>query len=679
MTGFDPKRPVEVAFLNETILAVLCAILRAGWGAMAETRKLAAILCSDVVGFSRLAGADEDRILARLRALRSDLIDPTIAVHNGRVVKRTGDGILIEFRSVVDAVRCAIEVQNGMIERNAGLPLERRIEFRIGIHLGDVVEEADGDLMGDGVNIAARLEGIAVPGAICLSEDAYRQVKGRLDLAVTDLGPTQLKNIAEPIRAYSLQVGVPAVAKPAPAAMPASEVTPPEPKKRSAPAPLALAIAALLVLIAAGAWYFLVANRPSSMATKASAPARSIVVLPLSNLSGDAGQDYLVDALTDELTTAISRLPGTFVIARNTAFTYKGKPTDVKAIGKDLGVKYALEGSVQPTATRIRVNAQLVDAESGAHLWAESFDEDRADLLQMEDDIVTRLARTLDLKMTDVEAAEAGRLRPGNPGAQDLALHCLARVMDNAADADDPVKHPELFESCEQALRLDPGNTLALSILAFRWVRSRVLGVDVTAEVERLDDLVGKALAVDPDDGNARFAKGVLLVVHHRHDEAVVEFERAIAVNPSNIGAYISLGDMYYETGQEEKAVAVLDKAMRFSPRDPGLKAMLLFKALALVVLGRDAEASALLNQALTLAPNDRQLMRIQAATLANLGRDAEARELYRRYAALTGGQMATVAQYRAFLKSWIADIPIMVAYREHFLAGLRKAGMPEE
>ena len=210
---------------------------------MSETRKLAAILVSDVVGYSRLAGADEDRTLARLRALRSDLIDPTIAVHHGRVVKRTGDGSIIEFRSVVDAVRCAIEVQNGLIERNAGLPPERRIEFRVGIHLGDVVEESDGDLMGDGVNIAARLEGIAKPGAICLSEDAYRQVKGRLDLAVTDLGPTQLKNIAEPIRVYSLDVGVPAQAKPAPAPAP----------EKSAP------------------------------------PRLSIVVLPFANIGGDAG------------------------------------------------------------------------------------------------------------------------------------------------------------------------------------------------------------------------------------------------------------------------------------------------------------------------------------------------------------------------------------------------------
>src|ERR1700685_412013 len=240
---------------------------------MSETRKLSAILCSDVVGYSRLAGADEDRILARLRALRSDLIDPTIAVHHGRIVKRTGDGSIGEFRSVVDAVRLAIEVQNAMVERNAGVPEDRRIVFRIGIHLGDVVEENDGDLMGDGVNIAARLEGVAAPGAICLSEDAYRQVSGRLDMEVTDLGPTQLKNIARPIRAYSLQVGVPARAKPA------TQSRPPEPKKRSMLVPLVAGIVVLVVLVG-GTWYFLAGNRSASVVSShAPAAHLSIVVL----------------------------------------------------------------------------------------------------------------------------------------------------------------------------------------------------------------------------------------------------------------------------------------------------------------------------------------------------------------------------------------------------------------
>ena len=316
---------------------------------MVETRKLVAILAADVVGYSRLAGSDEDRTLARLRALRSDLIDPTIAVHHGRVVKRTGDGIIIEFRSVVDAVRCAIEVQNGMVERNAGLPPERRIEFRVGIHVGDVVEESDGDLMGDGVNIAARLEGIAKPGAICLSEDAYRQVKSRLDLAVSDLGAVQLKNIAEPIRAYSVQVGVPTKAKLA------QSVTP---KQRSMAVLLAAAVVALAG-IAGGAWCFVGANRIAAIVSNAPIAARawhlSIVVLPFTNLSNDPSQDYFADGITENLTTDLSRIRNSFVIARNTAFTFKGKNVPIKEISRELGVRYVLEGSVPlGTARRTR-------------------------------------------------------------------------------------------------------------------------------------------------------------------------------------------------------------------------------------------------------------------------------------------------------------------------------------
>ena len=294
---------------------------------MPETRKLAAILAADVVGYSRLAGSDEDRTLARLRALRSDLIDPTIAVHNGRVVKRTGDGSIVEFRSVVDAVRCAIEVQNGMVERNAGLPPERRFEFRVGIHVGDVVEESDGDLMGDGVNIAARLEGIAQPGAICLSEDAYRQVKARLDLAVSDLGPTKLKNIAEPVRVYSVQVGGPTKAKPS------KRVAA---KQRSVAALVGAAVVALAGIVG-GAWYFLGPNWIASVvssAPTAKATHLSIVVLPFTNLSNDPSQDYFADGITENLTTDLSRIRNSFVIARNTAFTFKGKNVPIKEISK---------------------------------------------------------------------------------------------------------------------------------------------------------------------------------------------------------------------------------------------------------------------------------------------------------------------------------------------------------
>src|ERR1700678_4421167 len=375
---------------------------------MSETRKLSAILCSHVVGYSRLAGADEDRILARLRALRSDLIDPTISVHHGRIVKRTGDGSVIEFRSVVDAVRCALEVQHAMVERNAGVALEKRIEFRIGIHLGDVVEETDGDLMGDGVNIAARLEGVCEPGAICLSEDAYRQVSGRLDMAVKGLGPTQLKNIERSIRVYSLQVGVPAQAKPA------TGVTLAEAKKRLSFAPRALGFAALVILIAAGAWYFLGAIRP------AQAAHLSIVVLPFANLSGDPAQDYFADGITENLTTELSRIRNSFVIARNTAFTYKGKTVDAKEIGKELGVRYVLEGSVQRDQNRMRVNAQLIDAQSGAHLWAERFEEDASDLFKLQDQIVARLANTLGYELVKAEATKGARSI--NPDANDLVM-----------------------------------------------------------------------------------------------------------------------------------------------------------------------------------------------------------------------------------------------------------------
>ena len=275
--------------------------------AMTETRKLAAILVSDVVGYSKLAGADEERTLARLRALRSDLIDPTIALHHGRVVKRTGDGILIEFRSVVDAVRCAIEVQNGMVERNAGLPPERRIEFRVGVHLGDVVEEADGDLMGDGVNIAARLEGIAEPGGICLSEDAYRQVRGKVSEAFSDCGEQQLKNIAQPVRAYQVVLG----RNPA----------------RSEPI------------------------EPTAARTTLALPDKpSIAVLPFQNIGSDPEQEYFADGMVEEIITGLSRIKWLFVIARNSSFAYKGKSPDIREVGRELGVRYVLEGSVRKAA-----------------------------------------------------------------------------------------------------------------------------------------------------------------------------------------------------------------------------------------------------------------------------------------------------------------------------------------
>ena len=465
---------------------------------MSETRKIAAILVSDVVGYSRLAGADEDRTLARLRALRSDLIDPTIAVHHGRIVKRTGDGSIIEFRSVVDAVRCAIEVQHAMIERNAGVPEDRRIVFRIGIHLGDVVEESDGDLMGDGVNIAARLEGIAKPGAICLSEDAYRQVSGRLDMAVTDLGPTQLKNIDEPIRVYSLQVGVPAQAKPAEPVTPAA---PTPQKRRFGLAPLAAALAALLVVIAGGAWWFLNANRPASVATKTPAEAArlSIVVLPFANLSGDPGQDYLVDALTDELTTS-SRAPPRHLRHRaQHGHDLQGqagrRQGDRQGSGRALcsrrlGAAERRSGEGQRPAHRRR--------QRRAPLGRTIRHAPRRSVADAGRDRHPSGAR-------DGPSTHRGRGRPssnGRPRPIPTPRIWLSSATQAQSKADISArKRMQHTALCEQALAIDPNNVLALLMLGIKsWMPAALgLSADPKGDLKRADELESTALALDPD------------------------------------------------------------------------------------------------------------------------------------------------------------------------------------
>ena len=342
-------------------------------------RKLAAILVADIVGYSRLAAADEERILARLRTLRSDLIDPTISVHHGRVVKRTGDGNIIEFRSVVDAVRCAIELQNAMVERNAGLPADRRIEFRVGIHLGDVVEEADGDLMGDGVNIAARLEAYCEPGGLCLSGAAYEQVRDRVKETFVDLGEKVLKNIARSVRAYGL------------AGDSAGQVL-----------------------------------EPGSARPVLSLPEKpSIAVLPFQNMSGDPEQDYFADGMVEDIITGLSHIKWLFVIARNSSFVYKGKTVDVRQVGRELGVRYVLEGGVRKSGNRLRVTAQLVEAETGAHLWANRYDGDTEDVFNFQDRITDSVVGIVEPSLQRSEIERARRKRPENLNAYDLYLRAL--------------------------------------------------------------------------------------------------------------------------------------------------------------------------------------------------------------------------------------------------------------
>jgi class 3 adenylate cyclase/TolB-like protein len=478
---------------------------------MSETRKLVAILVADVVGYSRLAGADEERTLARLRGLRSDLIDPAIAAHHGRIVKRTGDGSIIEFRCVVDAVRCAIEVQNGLIERNAGVPEDKRIQFRVGIHVGDVVEESDGDLMGDGVNIAARLEGICEPGGICLSEDAYRQVKSRIELRVADLGPQSLKNIAEPVHAYLLRQGAPATAK---------SVKRASDWRRSI---LALAAALAAAIVAAGgyAWHSGLASRMLGVSFAddkvKTAPRLSIVVLPFENLSGDPEQEYFADGITDDLTTDLSHLPDSFVIARGTAFTYKGKPVDAKQVGRELGVRYLLEGSVRRVGETITVNAQLISTDTGAHVWADRFEGERSKLGQLQAEVVARLANSLNVELVKVEGLRAARERPSNPDADDLAMQGWAAYYQGW----DPANVNEALGYFERALRLDPDLMRARVGLALMLVwRAHYFGsAEPARDIARAEDLTTSVLAAEPNNAQAHYAKAELHFYKRQFDD----------------------------------------------------------------------------------------------------------------------------------------------------------------
>jgi adenylate cyclase len=532
--------------------------------AVGETRKLATIFVSDVVGYSRLAGADEDRILARLRALRSDLIDPTIAVHHGRVVKRTGDGAIVEFRSVVDAVNCAIEVQRAMVERNVGVAPDKRIEFRIGIHLGDVVEESDGDLMGDGVNIAARLEGIAKPGGICISDDAFRQVKSRLDLKVSDLGPVPLKNIAEPMRAYSLEVGTPPEARSSPADQ-AKQVAS---KPRWLSAPLA-AVAALVLLVAASGWYML----GGRLTKPAQAAHLSIVVLPFANLSNDPAQEYFADGVTENLTTDLSRIRDSFVIARNTAFTFKGKSIDAKEIGKELGVRYVLEGSVQRDQNRVRVNAQLIDAETGAHLWADRFEEDVADLFKLQDQVVARLANSLGWALTKAEAEKGAR--SANPDAIDLSLRGWYLV--NSLFSRPPGEGRDMLHQArslfERALQIDPTDVDALNGTAATYFFDFIngwgeLGTDYDAKIL---GQANRAINLAPDYANLYWVKAFYLALTRRADEALRVADTGLALNPNIPALYHARGFAENSSGRYEQAKADLERAIRLSSRDPAI------------------------------------------------------------------------------------------------------------
>jgi class 3 adenylate cyclase/TolB-like protein/Tfp pilus assembly protein PilF len=650
---------------------------------MSETRKLAAILVADVVGYSRLAGADEDRTLARLRGLRSDLIDPAIAAHHGRVVKRTGDGSIVEFRSVVDAVRCAIEVQNGLVERNAGVAPERRIEFRVGVHLGDVVEESDGDLMGDGVNIAARLEGIAKPGAICLSEDAYRQVKSRLELKVSDLGPTHLKNIAEPVRVYSLQVGEPAQAvapQSNPPGMAAS--TAPSPKSRAFGRRSAVAAALAIVFLAAGgyAWRSGLAPRliGSSIAEHRlkTAPRLSIVVLPFENLSGDPEQDYFADGITDDLTTDLSHLAGSFVIARDTAFTYKGKPVDAKTIGRDLGVRYLLEGSVRRVGETVEVNAQLISTETGAHVWADRFEGERSSLGKLQFEVVARLAISLGAELTKAEALRAARERPNNPDAVDLTMRGYA-ILWNFNGANQSTWN-EAIAMFERAVKLDPKNAPAMTGLATALFARPYAGwsEDPAADLARADQMADAALALRPDDSEAHFVKALLFERKAQMREAIAEAETAIADDPNNARA-IAMASFYrMYVGHAEEGVVGQETALRLSPHDPLAPIWQVHLCYLYNHLAQWDQAIEWCERALANNVKERgEALAALAVANAWAGHDEEAKKAIAELHAVDPSY--TFSSLRRDKRG--SDDPTYNAETDRIIEGLRKAGLPEK
>ncbi len=593
---------------------------------MSENRKIAAILVADVVGYSRLASTDEERTLARLRALRSDLIEPAITAHRGRIVKHTGDGFIAEFRSVVDAARSAIEVQTGMVERNAGVSPEMRIEFRIGAHLGDVVEEADGDLMGDGVNIAARLEGIGAAGAVSMSEDFYRQLKGRLDLAVTDLGSKQLKNIAEPIRVYSFDVGQPAQAK----------------------------------------------SMLASPAEKSRPPRLSVVVLPFANIGGDPEQEHFVDGVTESLTTDLSRLRSAVVIARNTAFTYKGKPFDVKAIGRDLNVRYVLEGSVQRAGSRMRVNVQLVDAETGSHLWAERFDKPLTDLFDMQDEIVGRLANTLSDQIAAVEARRAEQAP--NPDSMDLFFQGLSWV--HRGRTPNHVAQARVF--FDRALTADPDNVDALVGSAATDIADggNSFVADPTAAFARAEAKLTQALSSFPDHARGHAFFGYVKILTKRAVEGIAECEHALTLDRNLVDAhaFIGLGKIF--TGRAEEAEGHIQDALRLSPRDMSAYAWLTEAGIAKNHLGDCEQAVLWCRRAIEANRNYPEAHFHLASALARLGRLDEARSAVK--AGLALNPSFTVSRARI---NWTAmsDDPTHPQQLGPIFEGLRMAGLPND
>jgi TolB-like protein/Flp pilus assembly protein TadD len=579
-------------------------------------RRLAAIVAADVAGYSRLMGLDEVGTARTLREHRK-VTDALVAKHGGRLVKSTGDGVLLEFPSVVDAVECAVAVQAVMAERNTGVPEDRRMLYRVGINLGDILIEGD-DILGDGVNVAARLEGIAEPGGISLSSSAYDQVRDKVPVEFIDLGERSLKNIARPIRAYAVGLNK---------------------------------------------------NTDRAVPSSSPAPRLSIVVLPFANIGGDPEQEYFVDGVTESLTTDLSRISGAFVIARNTAFTFKGKAVDVKKLGRELNVRYVLEGSVQRAGNRLRVNVQLIDAETGNHLWAERFDKPVADLFDMQDEIVSRLANTLNAQLVAAEARRAEGVL--HPDAMDLYFQGTAWLNKGS----NPETNSQARTFFERSLALDPQNIEALVGSAVVDIHS-VIGSFTGDHIERLraaETAVTKALSLAPNHALAHNVLGYLYLFTNRVAQGIAECERALELdgNLADAHALVSVGKYFIGRGAETEAH--VQEAFRRSPRDTYAYRWLMYVGVAKLWLGADAEAVAWLRRSVEANRNFPLAHFYLAVALAYLNELVEARAAAQAGLALHPG--FTIQRYRA---SAACSHPAYLAGRERTYAGLRMVGVPE-
>jgi TolB-like protein/class 3 adenylate cyclase/Tfp pilus assembly protein PilF len=646
-------------------------------------RRLAAILAADVAGYSRLMGADEEGTLDRLKAHRRELIDPKVKEHHGRIVKLTGDGALVEFPSVVDAVRCAVEIQRAMADRNAGTPEDKRITYRIGVNLGDVIIDGD-DIYGDGVNIAARLEALAEPGGVCLSRTVRDHVGDRLPYIFEDIGEQTVKNIAQPVHAWAMSAA--AVAALPEVVLPAQSAAPP--RRRAARwATFAAASLVLVIGIGIAAWWASPQRNVPAVAVPTASPKSptgsagvaiprlSFVVLPFENLSRDPDQEYFADGITDDLTTDLSRISGTFVIARNSAFTYKGKAVDVKQIGRELGVRYVVEGSVRRTGDQVQVNVQLIDAESGTHLWADRFETDRQDLAEAQTEITGRLAQSLNIEFLRDVSRRISQERGVNPDAGDLVMRGWAQWHRPHSAA----TLQEAQRSFEQALALDPQSIEGRIGLAH--ILSDTVGNgwsnSVKQDEARAEQLLFDALAQDPNSSMAHYAMGKLRRNENRLAEALTEFEAAVALDHNNAWALLLVGGMLRWLGRPLEGIPYIENAIRLTPHDPDIANFYWGLGHSHLILDHVDQAIDLHRKAITANPRLWYIHLYLAGALGLRGDLDQARAELAESLRLKPDINSFAAQRAAF--PFVTNPDYLALADKTVNLGLRRAGFPDE